>query len=124
MLTLAKNGYTAQNEMMRRKTFGNSPMRILLAIVVIAITPAAAFAQHAIAKNGTQCPSGYVSAGEYCAPNRHARRAIEKIGPCPARYHPNGSYCVAEIGAPAAMPKFATCPDGFKVNGNYCVQAK
>lgn len=91
-------------------------MKFLLALAIIATTSSGAFAQRAIPKNGN-CPSGYVSAGEYCVPNRHARPAIDKRGQCPQLYQPNGNYCVAEM-----IPKGASCPNGYARKENYCVE--
>ena len=77
-----------------------------------------------IHKNGN-CPPGYNSQGDFCAPNSSARFVTTKQGSCPTGYTSHGNYCMAGPNSKLAIHKGqSNCPSGYSSHGNYCVSSK
>jgi hypothetical protein len=77
-----------------RKAIGlASPAAVLVAGVLLAD---GAFAATVLpSKNHKdKCPANYHRDGDYCMPNKYAKKGIKKSGKCPSGYFADGNFCM------------------------------
>jgi hypothetical protein len=75
--------------------------------------------------NGGECPSGYHSSGNACAPSSSSSRYafFNEGGECPSGYYSSGNSCLAS--SSSSCHAFYSgdginCPSGYYSSGNSC----
>ena len=96
--------------------------------LLLLLAAIAASAQTPLRRQGSSCPSGTYSSGDYCMPLQSTgdQKVITKSGKdCPTGFYSTGDYCKRRSGSDReAMPREegGRCPSGWYKSGGYCLK--